>query len=206
MDSAPNYYPRYDLTATLLRTGMVLVAGGHDHVDLRYFPSELYNPLTKKFTVTGWMKNHRSDHMATLLPNGVALVAGGLGGEGQYEKKLLASAEFYSQISGLWTTTGPMAYPHLGHTATLLANGKVLVAGGTTGIGPTNIAELFNPATGTWTATVPMAYARGYHTATLLGNGRVLVAGGVVDEGVPCELYYPDPKHIAPIQLLLLND
>jgi hypothetical protein len=54
MDSAPNYYPRYDLTATLLRTGMVLVAGGHDHVDLRYFPSELYNPLTKKFTVTGF--------------------------------------------------------------------------------------------------------------------------------------------------------
>jgi len=65
------------------------------------------------------------------------------------------------------------------HTATLLSNGQVLVAGGSyKSGGELSSAELFNPNTGKWTATNAMATARQYHTATLLGNGQVLVAGG----------------------------
>jgi hypothetical protein len=61
------------------------------------------------------------------------------------------------------------------HTATLLNNGKVLVASGD---GGGNSAELYDPATSTWSSTDSMSTARYYHTGTLLDNGKVLVAGG----------------------------
>jgi len=64
-------------------------------------------------------------------------------------------------------------------TATLLPNGKILVAGGNAGGVATNSVQLYDPATGTWTATGSMVVARFSHTATLLPNGKVLVAGGV---------------------------
>ena len=65
------------------------------------------------------------------------------------------------------------------HTATLLPNGKVLVAGGC-GIGSHSLssAELYDPATGSWSGTGSLGTARSEHTATLLPNGKVLVAGG----------------------------
>jgi hypothetical protein len=66
-----------------------------------------------------------------------------------------------------------------GHVATLLRNGKVLLAGGTV-VGWTFLAdtELFDPATNSFTATGSMLTARESHTATLLANGKVLIAGG----------------------------
>src|SRR5689334_14255986 len=84
-----------------------------------------------------------------------------------------------------WSTNNPMNSAHHWHTATLLPNGKVLVAGGSTNYGfgyyNTAITELFDPATGLWTATSPMARARQLHTATLLPDGKVLVAGGHIN-------------------------
>jgi N-acetylneuraminic acid mutarotase len=77
--------------------------------------------------------------------------------------------------TGVWTLTGSMNVTRIAHTATLLPNGKVLVAGGYIGNIP---AELYDPGTGAWTPTGAMNVARQYHTATLLPNGKVLVAGG----------------------------
>src|ERR1041385_7501526 len=79
--------------------------------------------------------------------------------------------------SGSWTATGSLAVARYVHTATLLPNGKVLVAGGYNGSYLTS-AELYDPATGTWTATGSLSTARDSPTATLLSNGKVLVAGG----------------------------
>jgi hypothetical protein len=73
--------------------------------------------------------------------------------------------------------TGSLATARLEHTATLLPNGKVLVAGGYTGTTYLASAELYDPASGTWTATGSLVTARGIHTATLLPNGKVLVVG-----------------------------
>ena len=89
-----------------------------------------------------------------------------------------------------------MTYRRILHTATLLDNGKVLVAGGLNNRGrDIASAELYDPDTGTWTTTGHMGRARDEHTATLLDNGQVLVAGGGGVFGVRaragCELYDP---------------
>ncbi|CAF4872295.1 unnamed protein product, partial [Rotaria sp. Silwood2] len=69
------------------------------------------------------------------------------------------------------------------HTASLLADGSILITGGHTYISATNTVELYNPSTETWTYTSPMNYARRWHTATVLKNGKVLIAGGIGIDG-----------------------
>src|SRR2546421_4247 len=80
--------------------------------------------------------------------------------------------------SGTWTATGSLATARTLHTATLLPNGQVLVAGGANGAHFLASAELYDPAAALWAATGSLAAARENHTATLLPNGQVLVAGG----------------------------
>ena len=82
-------------------------------------------------------------------------------------------------IDPTWSVTGDLNTARFQHTATLLPNGKVLVAGGNNGSALTS-SELYDPAAGTWAPTTgPLNTARSQHTATLLPNGKVLVAGGV---------------------------
>ena len=92
---------------------------------------------------------------------------------------LISAAHAPAQTSGTWVHTGTLNFPRVGHTATLLNNGQVLIAGGEDSqnhlVAP---AELYNPATGTWTVTGSLVTPRIDHTATLLANGEVLVAGG----------------------------
>jgi len=81
-----------------------------------------------------------------------------------------------------FTATGNMTTPRSYHTATVLNNGKVLIAGGTTVNGGSctcSIAELYDPITRVFTQTGSMTVGREQHTATLLNNGKVLLAGGV---------------------------
>ena len=188
---------RSDHTATLLPNGKVLVAGGFNgNLDTGFnlASAELYDPASGTWTATGSLGAARSDHTATLLPNGKVLVAGGFN-----DSNRLASAELYDPASGTWTATGSLGAARNGHIATLLPNGKVLVAGGFNGDSDSSIlvsAELYDPASGTWSATGSLVFARGAHTATLLPNGRVLIAAGVGPGGVQefvlatAELYY----------------
>jgi hypothetical protein len=85
-----------------------------------------------------------------------------------------------------------MTMPRYGHTATLLPDGEVLVAGGAPKGIYTSAAELYNPSTGRWRTTGSMTMPRAFHGATLLDDGEVLVAGGNSTDGSPhdtAELY-----------------
>jgi N-acetylneuraminic acid mutarotase len=172
----------YGHTMTLLASGKVLIAGGENGGgSAKNCPSlktaELFDPGTGRWTLTSPMTAPRSEHTATLLADGRVLVTGGytdggLGGES------LASAELYNPITGKWTETGAMHVARCYLTATLLPDGKVLVAGGFGGTDSATTAELFNPATGKWTLTGPMKAEHSQHKATLLSDGRVVVVGG----------------------------
>src|SRR5262245_8487882 len=94
---------------------------------------------------------------------------------------------------GTWTATGSLTNARTVQTATLLPDGKVLVAGGSQNgtVGDAG-AEVYDPTSGTWTATGSLATARFFHTATLLPDGKVLVAGGTLCCGLTwdsAELY-----------------
>ncbi len=101
------------------------------------------------------------------------------------------------EIDAGWTATGNLITARTGHTATLLANGKVLVAGGETpsgsGTALTATAEIYDPATGIWTSTGNLIVARARHTATLLSNGRVVVVSGSNGTGSTNSVEIYDP-------------
>jgi N-acetylneuraminic acid mutarotase len=172
---------RYRHTATLLPNGKVLVTGGHHGLFVSLNTAELYDPATGTWSSTGSLNIDRTGHTATSLPNGKVLVAGGFNVIGN-RFNLLNSVELYDSATGTWSVTGNLNIPRSDHTATLLSNGKVLVAGGDVyGAWPAislNTAELYDPATGIWSVTNNLNTSRRGHTATLLPNRKVLIAGG----------------------------
>jgi hypothetical protein len=194
---------RWQHTATLLTDGRVLIAGGASYSGSTIAgflaSAELYDPATGKFSATGSMTTPRDQATSTRLANGRVLLAGGYAGnasEGADSLVPLASAELYDPVTGKFGATGSMAVARgWGQTATLLSDGRVLIAGGfTVGIGALASAEVYDPASGRFTATGSMTTARYTETATLLSDGRVLVAGGCDQSRVilaSAELYQP---------------
>jgi hypothetical protein len=173
--SPPMKSERNDHAAVLLPSGKVLVVGGAGTYGPR---TDLFDPATTAWSVTGAMGSHRQEHAALLLHSGKVLVVGGKDPNGE----LLATAEVYDPVTGAWSPTGSLSTARAESTATLLASGKVLVVGG---IDPSGAllatAEVYDPATGVWTPTGSMSAGRAHHTATLLASGKVLVVGTQVE-------------------------
>jgi uncharacterized protein (TIGR03437 family) len=189
---------RYSHTATLLRNGKVLVAGGGGWICSGNYPlppyscyltvnssAEVYDPATGTWSYTGSL-SRRASHSATLLANGQVLVAGGANyGYDIGVSSYLKSAEVYDPAAGKWRPTGSFKTIQGGNTATLLPNGKVLAVG----ISNYNTrplvysAEVYDPATETWSSTgAPTIFG----PLTLLPDGKVLNVSGNA-----AELYDP---------------
>jgi len=170
---------RYATALARLRDGRVLADGGCISGCLATtVTAELFDPTTGTWQATaGAMSSPRYYHSATLLQNGKVLVAGGCDASGC--ETVTATAELYDPTTGTFTPTGSLAVPRDYHTATLLPNGTVLVAGGFGYTGALNSAEVYDPTTGQWSTAGNMIDTRSYHAATSLPGGNALVSGGV---------------------------
>ncbi|WP_437991409.1 Kelch repeat-containing protein [Sorangium sp. So ce145] len=161
----------------------------------------LVDPL---WVATGRMTTPRAEHTATLLDDGRVLIAGGFLGldEGmicdpKYSTMPLGSAEIYDPATGAFLAAAPMAAVRGAHTATRLADGRVLVIGGEAG-GPG--VEIYAPALDAWLPASSPSMSRASHTATLLDDGRVLLAGGRAGSAATesTEIYDPATDTWAP--------
>ena len=174
---------REALTATLLPDGRVLAAGGLSAVGFVFHASaEIYDPATGEFAPAGDMDVARAFHAAALLPSGSVLVVGGDSGAGE-----LHTAEIFDPASGAFEpVASTLSRPAKAPTATVLPDGRVLVAGGANAVhGTLDLAWIFDPADSSFEETSPMHVRRMAHAAVLLPDGRVLVAGGWSDTPVP---------------------
>jgi N-acetylneuraminic acid mutarotase len=127
---APMGTPRYGHRATLLATGQVLVTGGRGGIPGpgALASAERYDPATNTWTPAASMATARNEGFALRLTGGQVLVLGG--GGGTDGSSPLASAERYDPATNRWTPAATMQTGRWGHSATLLPNGQVLVAGG----------------------------------------------------------------------------
>jgi N-acetylneuraminic acid mutarotase len=160
---------------TLLPDGKVLLAGGStDAVILD--SAEVFDPANNSFAAVGSMKKLRKSHTATRLEDGHVLVTGGKssdvnGGD-------LSAAELYDPLTMRFSSIAPMNQGRSQHTATLLNDGKVLLAAGRKGGDETDTAELYDPASALFSYTGSLSLKRKRHRASLLLDGTVLVSGG----------------------------
>src|SRR5438067_5288727 len=187
-DTAPMHLQRKRHRAVLLQDGTVLVSGGaalsnNDQPNEGTPTAETYNPVTGIFTKTADMSVGRTEHEATVLPDGSVLQSGG--------RTIPAPADVYQSSTRSFTTSGQLILERYRHRAVLLSNpawgalsGQILIIGGA--IVATDIfggiaqaldsVEIYNPATGAFSSFGTLTVARQNHSATLLNDGRILIA------------------------------
>ena len=188
--------------ASVLDDGRVLVTGG---LGLTLIPPSLfsrdeaavYDPDTGQFTdlfepgndgvaTTLALNIERSSHTQTTLADGRVLIAGGrTGADGTNPGSRIASVELFDPFTGLFTLSDAMAHTRSDHSATLLTDGRVLIAGGDAA----GTWQVFDPADDSWSAAFPLEHTRTSHAAVLLpgaggarrygsSGGHVLLIGG----------------------------
>lgn len=168
-------------TATLLHDGTVLIAGGADSDMNVLSTAEIYDPSTRTFIETqGNMTTTRTSHTAVLLYDGRVLICGG--SQTFTISTTLSSAELYDPASGTFIPVpSSMTSTRTLHSATLIHDGKVLIAGGENAVEQfLASAEVFTPSTGSFNSVSGdlLSAPRAYHTATALDNGKIMLIGG----------------------------
>ena len=177
---------RFGASAVLLNQGLVLISGGFDGSSI-LAATEIYDPVAGSFaTSTPGLNVPRFGATSTLLNNGQVLVAGG--SKCAPPGCPVNAAELYDPVQNIFNYVGGNANNMLDvarfdHTATLLTNGQVLLAGGfsacATSCTSEPSTELFDPVAGTFTSGQVLGSALAGHTATLLSNGDALLIGGI---------------------------
>lgn len=179
--------------ATLLPNGLVLVFGGpYSNASTN---SELFDPANETFTATGSYSGERSLFASAQLANGEVLIAGGQGAFVNGVAPYFTSAEIYNPTDGTWRAAGSLRQNRVSGSATLLADGRVLITGGSgrvNNIGASVArAEIYDPQADAWSLASPMNLPRS-GGGTRLDDGRVLISGGLVSTAIAdAELYDP---------------
>ncbi len=187
-------FPRFSHTATRLEDGRVLVAGGWNPNGITRGRTsvEIYDPVSNAFSAGPSLSQGRVSHTATLLNDGRVLILGGNYIENN-RSVLATTAEIYDPNTNSFSQI-PMLNPRYNHTATLLKDGKVLIAAGYASVNSpvSQSLDIFDPVSNTFTEASSLAVGRQEHTATLLKDGRVLIAGGRQTFGLTsAEIYNP---------------
>ncbi len=177
--------------ATLLADGRVLITGGESGVDpenaqaasVAVGVAEVFDPATGAFTPTGALLAARFDHTATLLPDGRVLVAGGRSFRSADDEGL-ASSELYDPASGVFSPSADLMAPRARHQAAALADGRVLIVGGSPAFDPAapgaGVAEIYDPSTGRFERSGALPATLLVDSLTKLEDGRVLVVGSMM--------------------------
>lgn len=209
-------HPRSVHTATTLADGRILLLGGDDATDTVRNTGEIYDPVSGTITPITPMSSPRTQHTATLLADGRVFVAGGsslfdlndlLGSLAQATK----STEIYDPVSDTWTNGPNLPISDdgvIGHSASLLPNGQVLITGGVVvavlfGLPiPSFSADVhrYDPSGNLYAITPSISVARVYHGQMTLPDGRVLIAGGADGDFIAmtfsalanCDIYDPN--------------
>jgi hypothetical protein len=179
--------PHSSHDAVLLEDGRVLVPPERVELGVCYAEgchgatvAEFWEPLEGRFSPLELDLHGHNGGSATRLADGRVLIVGGedvemLGGDGGF----VGNAVIYDPETGMFEPTGALAEKRIGHTATLTADGRVLIVGGSNERSELlDSGELFDPALGSFIPAGSMSRARSGHTATLLSDGRVLITGG----------------------------
>ena len=186
---------RSNFTLSLLPDNSVLAAGGENSSGFLktseyYDPTKIIYSSENTWTTAGNLNVARANHTATTLLDGRVLIVGGENETGLGEPQILKSAEIYDPLTESWSLANPMLTARIGHTATRLQDGRVLVVGGcSSALNCNSSAEIYNPSSNTWTTITSMNSARKNHAAVLLLDGTVMVTGGY-NYGSPLSTYY----------------
>lgn len=195
--------PRLDASAVALTDGRVLIVGGiarREDAPLEQASAEVYDPLSGQWSSAGTLEAARPGFVLVALADGGALAAGGLGNRGLGERLPVPTVERFDPVSNTWSAAADLPVAVAGAAAVRLADGLVLIAGGsarppvqidpdagTYKSGLIADAAIFDPETGTWLVIAPMPTPRAGASAVLLPDGSAVFAGGSSEEGSPAE-------------------
>lgn len=170
-------YEAEERTATLADGSVLVVGGTQDKSPRVLAEAERWTAKADAFAPAGSLRTPRRDFTLTALPDGRALASGGADdyGRGHWS----AQCDVYDPKTNTWKPTGDLHIARRGHTATVLPDGRVLVAGGQDrDEKPIAEVEIWDPSTGAWTIAAKLREPRSYHAAVLLPRSRVMFVGG----------------------------
>ncbi len=171
----PGLIARSGHTATLLKNGTVLIAGGSASAS-----AQTFDPITRTIATTGSMLTPRDHHTATLLKDGTVLIAGG-----QSAGHSLASAEIFDPSTGKFSSTASMHEARSSHAAALLPDGRVLICGGSTD----DTAEIYDPRAKTFLSAAHMIAPMPSIQSVTLKDGSIFLLGSA---DTPAEIFHPE--------------
>jgi len=195
---------RHNPSVVLMSDGRVYISGGFNGNFLA--SADVFDPISLRFLSAPSMNHARDGHSTTLLDDGTILIVGGCANLETNRKicdEYIDVVEILDPDAG-YTELEGFNVPRAGHTASLLPDGRVLIAGGMDAVGFLASAEIYDPVDDSFTVIGDMGTARYEHTATTLADGRIFIAGGRADSAADgAEIFDPSNESFSPVSSVM---